>query len=128
MPPQNMTLKVLGRPVKPVALGLLIICLTVVWSELAHVGMFADSLWSLPLTVLATGTSVLFAWGWWARSQAVAEWALLAAAATMIFRSTGLLLLNRSTCFMAFGVGVIAVGSYLLERTDQTTGGDRRAA
>lgn len=125
MPPMNLPFRILGRPLKPVALGLTIITSTIGWTEFAHAGAFGDSAWAHPLTALAAITSILFVWGWWGRSQQVAEWALLFAASTMIFRSTGLFLTlgpEDQRTWLSFGVGVIAIGSYALERLDTTTG------
>ena len=131
MPLLDMTIKVFGRPVKPVALGLLIICLTIVWTEAAMLGAFIGSWWRIPLAVLASCAVGTFAWGCVARSQQVAEFALLTAAATMIFRSTGLFLVfgpGEQRAWLSFGVGVIAVGSYILERADNSGRTGRDAA
>lgn len=121
MPPLNLPLMVFGRPVKPVALGLVVICLTLTWSNIVDIGVFGQSRWGDLLGVVCALSVVLFMAGWWGRSQALAEHALLAVSAAMIFRSLGLLFeqgFMQQSVYLSIGVATIAVGSYVLERLD----------
>lgn len=121
MPPMDLPVAVFGRPIKPVALGLVIICVTLLWSNLVDVGVFGASRWGDLLGALCGAAAVLFLIGWWGRSQAMAENALLAVSAAMIFRSLGLLFEHgpiEQSVYLSLGVATIAVGSYILERLD----------
>jgi hypothetical protein len=120
-------IRVWGRPVKPVAFGLMLLLATLAWSNAANVGLFANNVWGDVVGVLAAVGAVLFAVGWWGRWQTVAEAAFGVATAVLAARAAALFWLDGPTeqsVYLSVSVAVIAGGSLLLERLDPRGRGD----
>ncbi len=119
-------MRVLGRPIKPVALGLSLTMLVVFWVNVRDTGRVTDELLAHLLTVLAGVAFVLLVAGWvWTR-QRLAETGLLLAAATLFTRSMFLYLtggITEQAVWLTLASAITAAGAYLLEKTD-----DRGAA
>ena len=129
MPPQDLPgIQVLGRPLKPVALGFAGATGYLALNNVTESGVFAGApLVSNLLGVAFAVTCVLLCVGWWARSQRLAEWGLLAAFACLISRfiGTGLIAgfgLQPIPAWPSLWWAVIAGGAFLLERADPRAG------
>ena len=112
-----------GRPVKPLALGL-IICLTaIVLNAFITTGISAGD-YNHPLAVVAFVTLVLMVWSWVRKSQHLFEWSLLLSAGVFSARAVAVAIESgqHTLSMLPFGVAVFAGGSYVLERADERDG------
>lgn len=107
----------LGRPVKPLAVGLIIALLAVTintrWPVADSGGSYDD-----PVGLLAAATLIVMFASWVRRSQRMYEWALLFTAGVFVARAVGVALFSdyALTGMLPFSVAVLAGGSYVLER------------
>lgn len=127
MPPMNLRWTVLGRPVKPVAFTLMMTMLVLTVANLAGVGILGLHSMANFLAGVAVSTGVILFLGWWMRSQGLAEAGLLAASFVWTGRFwlalflTDEPLIQEGTWFSLLWA-LVAAGSYLLERTDSSSG------
>lgn len=119
----NLPVIVLGRPAKPVSLFFTAAMLLVVYLNLSSAGIVGDTAGRHLIAAGAGLAAALGAYGWFARSQRAAEWALLAVSFVWAARfwagglSQGFELSNEGVWFSLCWCG-IAAGSFWLERTD----------
>ena len=126
MAPQNLTgVLVFNRPIKPVALGFVILMGVLAYFNLSGTDVLKDELLSGGIGVLAIVAGVFLIIGWIGRSQLYAELGLLLAAAVYITRSVFLIMdqgFGTIGVWLGLGVSVIAAGAYLLETWDSEKG------
>lgn len=108
----------LGRPVKPLAVGLIIALIGVtlnIWLPVAEPSGF-----DCPLGWIACGTLATMFASWARRSQITYEWALLFTAGVFTARAVGVWMVTDYFLagILPFSVAVLAGGSYILERAD----------
>lgn len=110
-----------GRPMKPVAMGVSVLMLTLLTANITQTGVFG----SLPLghiIIALAGVSVgLLVVGWVAKNQVMAEFGLLAATIVYVTRASFVLFAfgwQHEGIYLSAGGAIIAGGSYLLERWD----------
>lgn len=122
MPPLNLPLTFLGRPVKPVALGLLILGF---FTGLANIIGGGDGIstlgWRYFIGVQGVLAGVALCVGWLRDSQRWAEYGLLIVFWMFFTRSVFVLLdtgWREADVYQALGVAVVAGGSFFLERID----------
>lgn len=112
---------VLGRPVKPVALGLSILMVALVAINIADAGELRDAALGDGIAVMA-GTAAVCLWvGWIARSQRMAEAGLLLSTVVYVLRSAFIAFdagFGSIGVYLGAGAAVIAGGAYLLETWD----------
>lgn len=111
----------LGRPIKPVALGISVIMASYTLFNVLNLGVFQDIILGNVLSVIAGMSFVLLTVGWWGKSQKMAEWGLLAAAVTFLLRSSFVFLVGGfkdERVYLTLGMVTISCGAYLLERWD----------
>ena len=114
----------LGRPIKPVALGLMLAMGVVCVSGLTDTGVLGASAWGDLLSAVALVAVVFFLLGWLWRLQPFAELALAVTVGVFATRAAFVFLLDGalSTSFPAAGLSlsfaVVACGSFALERLD----------
>ncbi len=111
----------MGRPLKPVALGLTILMITLAVANWTDNGLLGDNILSHILAAIAGLSALLLTAGWIAGKQRIAEIGLLGAAAVNIARSSFLLFTfgpGQQSVWLSLGVTVIAGGAYLLETWD----------
>ena len=107
-----------SRPIKPVALGMSLLMLTLVVVNLTNVGELKDTALGDAIAVMAGAAAVCLWAGWLARSQRMAEAGLLLAAVTYVTRSAFILLdlgPGNMGVWLGAGAAVIAGGAFLLE-------------
>lgn len=115
------TVSILGRPIKPVALGLTILMVTLTVSNVTGAGVLGDVALSRVLAAGAAVSAILLTAGWVTGKQGLAEAGLLATAAGNIARSSFLMMTygpGQQSVWLSMGVTVIAAGAYLLETWD----------
>ena len=116
---------VMGRPIKPVALGLTILMLSLLVINLTGVGELTGTLLARVIAVMAGTAAVTLVAGWVWRSQRMAQAGLLLAAIVYITRSAFIALdsgIGSIGVWLGGGAGVIAAGAYLLETWDSDRG------
>ncbi len=129
MPPMNLTITILGRPVKPVAFGLGVYMAVFMFYNLVDKGVFGNSKWGDVLAVIAGAALALLVTAWVANSQRLAEVGLLLACSVFLIRGTFLILtigFGSEAVYYQIANIIIAGGSYFLERADpakQKSGG-----
>lgn len=129
MPPLNLSIKIFGRPVKPVALGYAIFMLTFTVYNLLDMGVFGHSIWSDLIAVIAGSAFTLLTLAWLINSQMLAEYGLMLSCTVFIIRGTflGLTLgFGRQDVYFSLANAIIAGGSYFLERHDPNGIGGKR--
>jgi hypothetical protein len=116
--------QVLGRKIKPVALGFIIVMVTFLVAGITDSGALDGSEWGDIVGASAATSAVLLTLGWWAKNQRMAEYGLLLAFFTFGARTAYLVFTQpvAEKTWVGIGTCVIAVGAYLLERND----GNRR--
>jgi len=110
-----------GRPIKPVALGLSLLMLTLAVVNITDTGVFEDMLLGDVVAVLAVGSFTALMVGWFARYQIAAEIGLFSASIVYLIRASFAaftLGIQSETVYLSLGVAVVAGGSFLLERWD----------
>lgn len=126
MPPLNLDVTILGRPVKPVSFGLAVLMVTLFVTNILDVGVTRESGWGDLLGVVALLSAISLALAWIRSSQRLTEIGLLLATAAYTIRSIFLLLtlgVSASTFWYSLGLAVIAGGSFFLEQSDHVHGG-----
>jgi hypothetical protein len=111
-----------GRPIKPVALGLSFLMLTLCISNIANAGVFKELWLGDVVAVIAGASAVTLVAGWVVRSQRMAEWGLLMACVVYIVRASFLFFFagpGEQGVWLSLGAATIAGGAYLLETTDE---------
>lgn len=119
--PLNLRITILGRPVKPVALGLALAMVTLLSTGVAGTGLLGGTHWGYAVAAAAAGALALFAVGWFAGSQRLAEWALAGAFFTLTARTAFLFITTGAghpAPWLSLSLCIIAGGSYWLERVD----------
>jgi hypothetical protein len=116
---------VLGRPLRPVALGLAFLCAILAVANATGADAIGDSPWRYVLAAFAALDAVAFLAGWWTGRGMIVRVALLAAVGIHVARAALLALVLGVSClavpdlWQGLAVVVIAGGSYLLEKGDQ---------
>jgi hypothetical protein len=123
MPPLNLRWYVLGRPVKPVAAGLMLSMLAVAYWTASGRGELGPTAWAYVVAVVALAAAAALLVGWQRPSQRLAEYGLAAAFAVWVFRAvavglSGTVPFSGESLMLSLSVAVIAAGSYALEVAD----------
>ena len=129
MPPLNLPIKFLGRPVKPVALGIVIYMAVFVVANLADVGVFGPSRYGDVISVVAASALGLLVSAWVINSQRLTEYGLLISGTVFFIRGTFLWLTRsweRQDVYFMIAMTIIAAGSFWLERVDSNINGGKR--
>ena len=123
MPILELPVSLLGRRLRPVALGLTMWCAAVLWSVYAD-GIAVSE--AVVVAVVATAL-ILFCAGWVMRSSKLEQAGLLGVvfAATANAVQVVLTLGVQPRILVSAAIAVIAAGSYFLERLDPLTDGRR---
>lgn len=122
------SIQILGRPFKPLAVGLILATGTMGLNSLLQLlgqGTVVLTPESLPpvLGVLAVASVVLMVCAWLVHSQRTYEVGLVLAVGAWAFRGFGLLLDGGGLGFMfPLSMMVMAAGAFLLERADERAG------
>ena len=122
------SIQILGRPFKPLAVGLILATGTMGLNSLLQLlgqGTVVTTPESLPpiLGVLAVASVVLMMSAWLVRSQRTYEVGLVLSVGAWAFRGFGLLLDGGGLGFMfPISMMVMAAGAFLLERADERAG------
>lgn len=119
--PLDLRVELLGRPVKPVALGLLVAMTALVATGIGGTGLLGGTHWGYTGAAIALAAALLFVGSWVARSQRVAEAAILLAFFTLAARSIFLFIVAgaaQPAGWLSASLAIIAGGSYWLERGD----------
>jgi hypothetical protein len=108
-----------GRPVKPMAIGILMALSAV--SINGWVGIAKPAGYDRVLAVVAGITLALMLCSWCSRSQKIFEWSLLFTAGIFTARAAGVALEvgHPAAGLLPMSVAVLAGGSYILEKADQ---------
>lgn len=115
------TIRVLGRPLKPVALGLALTMTIVAQSNLRNMDRGTVPPLSYLVAAIAAAAVIALAGGWIGRNQRLAEIGLLlvvgayATRAAFIYLSSGF----DQAVFFSLATVIIAGGSYLLEASSR---------
>lgn len=115
---------VLGRPLRPVALGLALLCAILAVANATATDAIGPSVWRHVVAVVAALDAVLFLAAWWTGRVAWMRVALLAAVGVHVARAAffvlvlGVSSLGVPDLWQGLAVAVIAGGSYLLEKGD----------
>lgn len=129
MPPLNLSIKVFGRPAKPVAFGLGVYMFAFVIYNIFDNGVFGASRWGDIFSIIAGSALALLCVSWILNSQRLAEVGLLLSCTVFLIRAVFIALtvgLGAEGLYYSIASAIIAGGSYFLERTDpQTDGGTR---
>lgn len=111
----------LDRPIKPVALGIVVFMITLTVFNLREDGIFGDTILATLLALMAFTSTLCLVFGWFGRIQVMAEAGLLIAAVTYVIHAVFALLIvgpTNQTMWLSIGAGIISGGSFLLERWD----------
>ena len=122
MPPLNLPVTVFGRPLKPLALGIVVAMLVLTLAGILDQGALHSSGWGDLVSAVAFASFTAFMGGWWARSQRMAEMALLLATGVFTARAAALLMLHFEildvAAWLSVASAITAGGAYALERVD----------
>ena len=123
MPPLNLHWKFLGRPVKPVALGIGLAMMAIFAANIDDLGILDGSQWGDFLGGLALAVVMLFFCGWIINSQQLTEWALITAFWVFSVRFWLIIFIVPGhglgeALWLDLSFMLIAGGSYLLEKLD----------
>jgi hypothetical protein len=114
---------VLGRPLKPVALGMAVLMLTLTVVNLLNLGDLGATSFGDLVSIMSGASFITLMGGWIGKSQQAAEAGLLLACITYVLRSSFLFLTNGPSShgvYLGIGAAIIAGGAYLLEKWDHT--------
>ena len=118
-------LRMWGRPLKPVALGLTLTMVIVTQANLRGIDRGTVPPLSYLVAVLSATAVVTLLWGWIGRNQKAAEIGLLLVIGTYITRAAFIALesgLAEQAVWFSLATVVIAAGSYALEVDDRYRG------
>jgi hypothetical protein len=118
-------LRLLGRPVKPVALGLMFSMAVLCVFNVTDAGVLGATRIGDVVAIMAGAAVLMLTAGWALRSQPMAEAGLFTAGLTMVLRSTFLFALQgvgNVGVWLGVGTAIIALGAFLLERIDENRG------
>lgn len=109
----------LGRPVKPLAIGILIALFAIGFNGYKYIAESAG--YDQPLAIIAALTLLLMLSSWFLRSQKMFEWSLLFTAGIFTARAAGVAFEygHLAGGLLPFSVAVLTGGSYILEKADQ---------
>lgn len=119
--PLDLRFTVLGRPVKPVAVGLIVAMAALVLTGLVGTGLLGGTHWGYTVAVAAAASFVTFIVAWVRCSQRLAEAALALAFFTMSARTVFLFITvgaSQPAAWLSLSLTIVAGGSYWLERGD----------
>jgi hypothetical protein len=111
----------LGRPFKPVALGVTFMMLGLVAIPIFNLGAEGRDIFDWVAAGFALAAAGLLSAGWWTARLRLAEYGLAVATFAYLLRFTHLLIKEAGgdSPTLAFGVLVIIAGSYVLEANDR---------
>lgn len=117
-------MRILGRPIKPVALGLALNVLVIAQANIRNDDRGIGQGLAYLLALAAGAAFVLLCAGWFMKRQRLAEYGLLLTAGVYMTRAIFVALENPwdQAIFFSVGAAIIAGGSYLLEATDPRRG------
>jgi Kef-type K+ transport system membrane component KefB len=121
VPPLNLKVRFLGRPVKPVAFGLMLLCLILVGFNVFRSDSLTDSDWSYLVIGLAGLAAVVLFLGWWLSNQWLCEVGMLLVFGVHFTRAVFIFMVvgaHDQNAYQSLAVCVLAAGSYALERLD----------
>ncbi len=115
--------RIWGRPIKPLAIGLIICLIAVTLNAFVPSGLSAGE-YDYPLSMIAFLTLVLMAVSWVKKSQRLFEWSLLLSTGIFTVRAATVAIESGRPTFalLPLGVAVLAARSYVLERADERDG------
>lgn len=119
MPPLHLHWRLLGRPVKPVSLALLLTMITIGVINIIDEGVLTDAFEADVLSGWCLGVSTMFVSAWAINSRTLERGALIGAFMAWFFRGALVLLLSPHSVeawIMSFLWAMVAAGAYLLER------------
>lgn len=117
--------RLFGRPLKPLALGMMMLMVTLTVYNVTHSSAFGELILGDVVAVLAGTAAVTLFLGWLRESQRMAEAGLLLAATVYVTRSAFLLFVGGPVTegvYLGLGAAVMAGGAFLLESWDERTG------
>jgi peptidoglycan/LPS O-acetylase OafA/YrhL len=114
---------ILGRPFKPVALGVTILMIGLAIIPIFDLGGHGRDWFDWALSATATAAAGLLTYGWWRNDLRWTERGLAAATFAYLARLIYLILLEpfEDSVALALGVLIIIAGSYILESNDRRT-------
>lgn len=120
------TIRVWGRPLKPVALGLTLTMVIVAQANLRAADRGTTPPLSYVVAAVAGAAVIALIWGWVGRSQRLAEIGLLLVVAAYATRAAFVYLSSGpdQAVFFSLASVIIAGGSYLLEATSRRREGE----
>lgn len=110
-----------GRPIKPVAAGACILMATLTIYNIIDKGVFGELLLGDVVAVLSGASLGMMMFGWFGRSQTMAEFGLMAGCISYVMRGSFVLFYNgpgAEGVWLSLGAVVILGGAYLLEKWD----------
>ena len=128
MPPLNLSIKFLGRPVKPVSLGVAIFMLVFTVFNITDLGVFGTNRYGDIVAIVAASSLTLLVLAWIINSQRLTEYGLLLASTVFVIRGTFLgltLSWSRQDVYFSLAMFIISAGSYFLERVDSRVNGGK---
>ena len=128
MPPLNLSIKFLGRPVKPVSLGVAIFMLVFTVFNITDLGVFGTNRYGDIVAIVAAASLTLLVLAWIINSQRLTEYGLLLASTVFVIRGTFLgltLSWSRQDVYFSLAMFIISAGSYFLERVDSRVNGGK---
>lgn len=118
-------LLIMGRPLKPVALGLSLSMIVLTVFNTSDLGILRDAVIGDVVGIMAAISASCLIAGWVFRSQHMAEAGLFIAGLTMVLRSAFLFALvgiGNIGVWLGVGTAIVALGAFLLERVDENRG------
>ena len=121
MPPLNLPIRVMGRPLKPVSLSFTAAMLLIVYLNLSSTGIVGETSGRHFIALSAAAAAGLSIWGWVRHNQRAAEWGLLMVAFVWASRfwagglSVGFELGNEEV-WLSLCWSLLASGAFWLER------------
>jgi xanthine/uracil permease len=114
---------ILGRPFKPVALGVTILMIGLSVIPVFNLGLYGRDWFDWILSTVSLAAAGLLVTGWWKNDTRWTERGLAVATFVYLARFIYLVLIEplEDSVSLAFGVLVIIAGSYILESNDRRT-------